>query len=118
MICGQVQVFQVARLPKTEYRMTKFGMHVMSYASCIYLEILVKEMMEYDIPYELQWKEIVKLGKTKCNFPSPENDHLAINGVWGKDKGKDVEISKGSFFFELLLSIFVNRFQTEFRRFL
>jgi hypothetical protein len=82
------------------------------------LEILIKEMMDYDIPSELQWKEIVKLGKTKCNFPSPENDHPSINRVWGKDKDKDVEISKGSCFFEPLFSIFVNRFQTKFHRFL
>jgi hypothetical protein len=44
------------------------GMSVMTYASCIDLEILIKEIMDYDIPSDLQWKEIVRLGKTKCNF--------------------------------------------------
>ena len=41
------------------------GMSVMTYASCIDLEILIKEMMDYDIPSAFQWKEIVWLGKTK-----------------------------------------------------
>ena len=27
--------------------------------------------MDYDISSELQWKEIIRLGKTKCNFPGP-----------------------------------------------
>jgi hypothetical protein len=31
----------------------------MSYASCIDLEILIKEMIDYVIPSNLQWKEIV-----------------------------------------------------------
>jgi hypothetical protein len=31
----------------------------MIYASCIDLEIMIKEMNDYDIPYDLQWKEIV-----------------------------------------------------------
>ena len=47
----------------------KVGLPVMTYASCIDLEILIKEMIDYDIPSDLQWKEIVRLGKTKCNFP-------------------------------------------------
>jgi hypothetical protein len=47
----------------------KFGLTIMSYATCIELEILMKEMTYYEIPSELQWKEIVRLGKTKCNFP-------------------------------------------------
>jgi hypothetical protein len=33
------------------------------------LEVLIKEMMDYNIPSDLQWKEIVRLGKTKCSFP-------------------------------------------------
>jgi hypothetical protein len=41
----------------------------MTYASFIDLEILIKEMMYYEIPFDLQWKEIVRLGKTKYNFP-------------------------------------------------
>jgi hypothetical protein len=42
-------------------------MPTMSYATCIDLEILIKEMMDYEIPSDPQWKEIVRLGKTKCN---------------------------------------------------
>ena len=41
----------------------------MNYATCIDLEILIKEMMDYDIPSDSQWMEIVRLGKTKCTFP-------------------------------------------------
>ena len=52
-------------------KMVKLGLPIMSYATCIDLEILMKEMIDYEIPSELQWKEIVKLGKTKCNFPGP-----------------------------------------------
>jgi hypothetical protein len=52
-----------------EFKTMKIGLPVMTYASCIDLEILIKEMMDYDIPCDLQWKEIVRLGKTKCSFP-------------------------------------------------
>jgi hypothetical protein len=52
-----------------QFKIVKIGLPVMTYASCIDLEILIKEMMDYDIPSDLQWKEIVWLGKTKCNFP-------------------------------------------------
>jgi hypothetical protein len=47
----------------------KVGLPVMTYASCIDMAILIKEMMDYDIPSDLQWKDIVWLGKTKCCFP-------------------------------------------------
>jgi hypothetical protein len=52
-----------------QFKAVKLGLPVMSYASCIDLEILIKEMIDYDIPSDLQWKEIVRLGKTKCSFP-------------------------------------------------
>jgi hypothetical protein len=42
---------------------------IMTYSSCIDLEILIKEMMDYDIPSDLQWKEIVRLGKTNYSLP-------------------------------------------------
>ena len=45
----------------------KIRMPTMNYAIFIDLDILIKEMMDYEIPYDLQWKEIVWLGKTKCN---------------------------------------------------
>jgi hypothetical protein len=52
-----------------QFKVVKVGLPVMTYASCIDLEILIKEMMDYDIPSDLKCKEIVWLGKTKCSFP-------------------------------------------------
>jgi hypothetical protein len=52
-----------------QIKAVKIGLPVMTYDSCIDLKILIKEMIYYDIPSDLQWKEIVQLGKTKCNFP-------------------------------------------------
>jgi hypothetical protein len=52
-----------------KFKTVKVNMPTMSYATCIDLEILIKEMMDYEIPSDLQWKEIVRLGKTKCNVP-------------------------------------------------
>jgi hypothetical protein len=51
-----------------QFKTVNIGLPIMMYASCIDLEILIKEMMDYDIPFELQWKEIVQLGRTKCIF--------------------------------------------------
>jgi hypothetical protein len=50
-----------------KFKTVKVSMPTMSYATCIDLEILIKEMMDYEIPSDPQWKEIVWLGKTKCN---------------------------------------------------
>jgi hypothetical protein len=50
-----------------KFKIVKVSMPTMSYATCIDLEILIKEMMDYGIPSDSQWKEIVRLGKTKCN---------------------------------------------------
>jgi hypothetical protein len=52
-----------------QFKTIKIGLPVMSYDSCIDMEILIKEMIDYDIPFDLQWKEIVRMGKTKCSFP-------------------------------------------------
>jgi hypothetical protein len=52
-----------------KFKIVKIGLPTMTYATFIDLEILIKEMMDYDIPSDMQWKEIVRLGKTKCNFP-------------------------------------------------
>jgi hypothetical protein len=46
-------------------KIVKVGMPTMSYATCIDLEILIKEMMDCEIPSDSQWKEIVCLGETK-----------------------------------------------------
>jgi hypothetical protein len=54
-----------------QFKAVKLGLLVMSYASCIDLEIMIKEMIDYDIPSDLQWKEIIRLGKTKCSFQGP-----------------------------------------------
>ena len=52
-----------------QFKIVKLGLPILSYATCIDLEILMKEMTNYEIPSELQWKEIVILGNTKYNFP-------------------------------------------------
>lgn len=54
-----------------QFKTVKLGLPVMSYATCIDLEILMKEMIDYEIHSELQWKETVRLGKIKCNFSGP-----------------------------------------------
>ena len=54
-----------------KFKIVMVGLPTMSYATCINLDILIKEMMDYDIPSDSQWKEIVWLGKTKCSFPGP-----------------------------------------------
>jgi hypothetical protein len=46
----------------------------MTVASCIDLEIMIKEMMDYDTPSDLQWKEIVRLGKQSAAFQEPTNN--------------------------------------------
>ena len=51
-----------------QLKAVNIGLPFMKYASCTDLEILIKEMMDYDIPSDLQWKEIIQLGKTKCSF--------------------------------------------------
>jgi cobalamin biosynthesis Co2+ chelatase CbiK len=50
-----------------KFKMVKVSVPIMSYATCIDLEILIKEMMDYEIPSDAQWKELVRLGKTKCH---------------------------------------------------
>ena len=52
-----------------QFKTVKIGLPTMTYATCIKLEILIKEMMDYEIPSDLQWKEIVRLGRKKCSFP-------------------------------------------------
>jgi hypothetical protein len=42
-----------------QFKIVKLGLPFMSHSSCIDLEILIKEMIDYDIPSDLQWKEIV-----------------------------------------------------------
>jgi hypothetical protein len=52
-----------------QFKIVKIGLLIMSYTTCIDLEILIKEMMDYDILSDSQWKEIMRLGKMKCSFP-------------------------------------------------
>jgi hypothetical protein len=52
-----------------QFKTVKTGLSIMSYAMCIELDILIKEMMDYETPSDSQWKEIVWLGKMKCIFP-------------------------------------------------
>ena len=51
-----------------KFKTMKFSVPTMSYATWIDLEILIKEMMDYEIPYDVQWKELMQLGKTKYNI--------------------------------------------------
>jgi hypothetical protein len=55
----------------SQFKAVKMGLEVMSYSFCIDLEILIKKMKDFDIPYDLQWKGIIRMGKTKCSFPGP-----------------------------------------------
>ena len=52
-----------------KFKTVKVSVPIMSYATCIDLEILIKEIMDYEIPSDVQWKEPVWLGKTKCHVP-------------------------------------------------
>jgi hypothetical protein len=47
-----------------QFKTVKIALPTMNYATCIDLEILIKEIMDCKIPSDLQWKEIVCLGKT------------------------------------------------------
>jgi hypothetical protein len=51
-----------------QFKKIKLCLPLMSYATCIDLEVLMKEMKDYEIPSKLQWKEIDRLGNTKYNF--------------------------------------------------
>ena len=46
----------------------KEGLHLISDASCIEFEFLIKEIMDYDIHSQNQWEEIYRLGNMKYNF--------------------------------------------------
>jgi hypothetical protein len=52
-----------------QFKTVNIKLPTMTYSTSIDLEILIKEMMDYEIPSDLQWKEIVWLGKTKYGFP-------------------------------------------------
>jgi hypothetical protein len=52
-----------------KFKTVKVSVPTMSYVTCINLETLIKEMMDYEIPYDVQWKELMRLGKTKYNIP-------------------------------------------------
>ena len=51
-----------------QFKTVKIWLPTMTYATCIDMEILIQEMMDYEIPSDLQWKEIMRLGKTKQSF--------------------------------------------------
>jgi hypothetical protein len=50
-----------------KFKTMKVSVPTMSYATWIDLEILIKEMMDYEIPSVAQWKELVWLGNTNYN---------------------------------------------------
>ena len=51
-----------------QFKTMKIGLPTMSSTTYIDLDILIKDMMDYEIPSDSQWKEIVRLGKMKCSF--------------------------------------------------
>ena len=53
-----------------QFKTVKIRLSTMNYVNCIDLEILIKEMIDYEIPSDSQWKEIVWLGRKKCNIPN------------------------------------------------
>jgi hypothetical protein len=78
-----------------QFKAVKIGLPVMTYASCIDLEILIKEMIDYDIPSDLQWKEIVRLGKTKCSFPGSSKGDVHDVTEDGRSDGRPRQKCKG-----------------------
>jgi hypothetical protein len=52
-----------------QFKTVNIGLSTMNYSTCIDLEILIKEMMDYEIPSDTHWKGIMWLGKKKCSFP-------------------------------------------------
>jgi len=70
-----------------QFKIIKLGLPVMPYASFIDLEILIKEMTNYDIPFDFQWKEIIRLAKKKCSFPGPNRWCLDVTKD-GRSHGK------------------------------
>lgn len=52
-----------------QFKEIKARLPPISYASCIELEVLIKEMLDYEIPSKNQWKEIYRLGNMKYNLP-------------------------------------------------
>lgn len=52
----------------TQFKEMKAWIPPISYASFIELEVLIKDMVDYDIPSQNQWKEIYKLRNTKYKF--------------------------------------------------
>jgi hypothetical protein len=64
-----------------KFKTVKVSMPTMSYATCIDLEILIKEMMDYKIPSDAKWKELVQLGKTKYNVPGANRWSPAVTNL-------------------------------------
>ena len=91
-----------------QFKKVKIGLPTMSYATCIDLDILIKEMMDYEIPSDSQWKEIVWLGKTKCSFSGtskwPPSVTKPTSSTEDQDKPdgikEDEQLEKSIFSFE------------------
>ena len=47
----------------SQFRTIKSCLPPISYASYVELEVLIKEMVDYDIPSKSQWKEVERLGR-------------------------------------------------------
>lgn len=49
----------------SQFTMIKSKFHSISYAPCLELQVLIKEMIDYNIPSQKQWQEVERLGKSK-----------------------------------------------------
>ena len=54
----------------SQFNIIKAKLPPISYASCIDSEVLIMEMMDCHIPFEKQWKEVKRLGRTKYKLPT------------------------------------------------
>ena len=54
----------------SQFRIIKEQIPPISYASCIDLEVLIKETMDYHILVEKQWEVVERLGRTRYKIPS------------------------------------------------
>ena len=48
-----------------QFKLIKLNFPHVSYATCVELQVLIKEMVDYEIPTQEQWKVIEKISKTK-----------------------------------------------------
>jgi hypothetical protein len=57
-----------------QFKTVKTRLPTITYATCIDLEILIKEMMDYETPSDLQWKETCDWVGRNAILPEPVNN--------------------------------------------